>query len=136
MLPVLIKLKREFPELEIEVNRCMTVESTIDDAFNKKLYDFAFVHIGVQPLYTKRIQLWKQPMVWVAARGLPLEQAIKLLTSTPAELLGKAGVKGCVAVGADADLLVLDAALDIDSLFAKGQTAILNKEIILKGCFE
>lgn len=69
-------------------------------------------------------------------RGLPLEQAIKLLTSTPAELLGKAGVKGCVAVGADADLLVLDEELDIDSLFAKGQVAVLNKEIILKGRFE
>lgn len=69
-------------------------------------------------------------------RGLPLEEAIKLLTSTPAELLGKAGVKGCVAEGADADLLVLDENLDIDSLFAKGQTAILNKEITLKGRFE
>ena len=69
-------------------------------------------------------------------RGLPLEDAIKLLTSTPAELLGKAGVKGCVAEGADADLLVLDEKLDIDSLFAKGQTAILNKEITLKGRFE
>ncbi|WP_307761507.1 amidohydrolase family protein [uncultured Phascolarctobacterium sp.] len=69
-------------------------------------------------------------------RGLPLEQAIKLLTSTPAELLGKVGVKGCVAVAADADLLVLDEQLDIDSLFAKGQTAILSKEIILKGRFE
>lgn len=70
LLPVLNKLKQEFPELDIEVNRCMTVESTIDDAFNKKLYDFAFVHIGVQPLYTKRIQLWNQPMVWVASREL------------------------------------------------------------------
>ena len=69
-------------------------------------------------------------------RGLPLEDAIKLLTSTPAELLGKAGVKGSVAEGADADLLVLDEKLDIDSLFAKGQTAILNKEITLKGRFE
>ena len=55
-------------------------------------------------------------------RGLPLEEAIKLLTSTPAELLGKAGVKGCVAEGADADLLVLDENLDIDSLFAKGRS--------------
>ncbi len=69
-------------------------------------------------------------------RGLPLQEAIKLLTSTPAELLGKAGIKGCVAVGADADLLVLDGNLDIDSLFAKGKAAILNKEIILKGRFE
>ena len=70
LLPVLLRLKQKFPELEIEVNRCMTVESTIDDAFSKKLYDFAFVHIDVQPLYTKRVQLWNQPMVWVAARGL------------------------------------------------------------------
>lgn len=41
----------------------MTVESTINDAFVQKLYDFAFVHIDVQPLYTKRVQLWNQPMV-------------------------------------------------------------------------
>ena len=69
-------------------------------------------------------------------RGLPLEEAIKLLTSTPAELLGKVGVKGCVAVGADADLLVLDEKLDIDTLFAKGKVAILDKQIVLKGRFE
>ena len=69
-------------------------------------------------------------------RGLALEEAIKLLTSTPAEMLGKAGIKGCVAVGADADLLVLDEALDIDSLFAKGKVAIWEKAIVLKGRFE
>ncbi|MEE1194856.1 MAG: beta-aspartyl-peptidase [Phascolarctobacterium sp.] len=69
-------------------------------------------------------------------RGLALEEAIKLLTSTPAEMLGKAGIKGCVDVGADADLLVLDEALDIDSLFAKGKVAIWEKAIVLKGRFE
>ena len=70
LLPVLLKLKKEFPELDIEVNRCMTIESTIDDAFKKKLYDFAFVHINVQPLYTHRISLWNQSMVLVASKGL------------------------------------------------------------------
>lgn len=35
LLPVLLKLKKEFPELDIEVNRCMTVESTINDALYK-----------------------------------------------------------------------------------------------------
>lgn len=70
LLPVLLQLKKEFPELKIEVNRCMTVESTLDDAFNKKLYDFAFVHIDVQPLYTRRVPLWNQPMVLVASKGL------------------------------------------------------------------
>ena len=68
--------------------------------------------------------------------GMPLEEAIKLLTSTPAKLLAKEGVKGCVAAGADADLLVLDENLDIDSLFAKGKTAMLHGELLMKGRFE
>lgn len=69
-------------------------------------------------------------------KGMALENAIKLLTSTPAKLIAKEGVKGCVAVGADADLLVLDENLDIDSLFAKGKTAVWAKELLMKGRFE
>lgn len=69
-------------------------------------------------------------------KGMALEEAIKLLTSTPAKLLAKEGVKGCVAVGADADLLVLDENLDIDSLFAKGKTAMWQKQLLMKGRFE
>lgn len=69
-------------------------------------------------------------------KGMALEEAIKLLTSTPAKLLVKEGVKGCVAVGADADLLVLDENLDIDSLFAKGKTAMWQKQLLMKGRFE
>lgn len=69
-------------------------------------------------------------------RGLPLEEALKLLTSTPAELLAKKGKKGCVAVGADADLLVLGEGLEIDSLFARGKTAVWKGEVLMKGRFE
>lgn len=68
--------------------------------------------------------------------GMPLEEAIKLLTSTPAKLLAREGVKGCVAAGADADLLVLDAELNISGLFAKGKTAMLDGELLMKGRFE
>ncbi|MCQ2359308.1 MAG: beta-aspartyl-peptidase [Phascolarctobacterium sp.] len=69
-------------------------------------------------------------------KGMALEDAIKLLTSTPAKLIAKEGIKGCVAVGADADLLVLDENLDIDALFAKGKTAMWAKELLMKGRFE
>lgn len=68
--------------------------------------------------------------------GMALEEALKLLTTTPATLLGKEGVKGCIAVGADADILVLDRELEINSLFAKGKTALLDGKIIMKGRFE
>ena len=69
-------------------------------------------------------------------RGLPLEEALKLLTSTPASLLAQKGKKGCVAVGADADLLVLGEGLEIDSLFARGKTAVWKGEVLMKGRFE
>lgn len=69
-------------------------------------------------------------------RGMPLEEALKLLTTTPATLLGKEGVKGAVVRGADADLLVLDDQLAIDGLFARGQCAVWKKELRMKGRFE
>lgn len=69
-------------------------------------------------------------------RGLPLETALKLVTSTPANLLGKAGIKGCIAEGADADLLVLNENLEIDSLFSRGKTALWQGDIRMKGRFE
>ncbi len=69
-------------------------------------------------------------------RGMALEKALGLLTTTPATILGKTGIKGCVAVGADADLLVLDNDLQINGLFARGQVAIQEGEIVLKGRFE
>lgn len=68
--------------------------------------------------------------------GMPLEQALKLLTTTPATLLAQDGRKGCIAAGADADLLVLDEELEIDSLFARGQLALWQKELRMKGRFE
>ena len=69
-------------------------------------------------------------------KGLPLERSIRLLTTTPAYLLGKTGIKGCIAVNADADLLVLDDCLEIDGLFAKGQEALWKKRLKMKGTFE
>ena len=67
---------------------------------------------------------------------MPLEEVIKLLTSTPAKLIAKEGIKGCIAPGADADLLVLDENLDINGLFAKGKTAMKDGVLFMKGRFE
>ena len=49
---------------------------------------------------------------------------------------GKEGKKGCVAAGADADLLILDENLEITSLLAKGKVALWEKELWMKGRFE
>jgi len=69
-------------------------------------------------------------------RGWDLEEILKLVTSTPADILGKVGTKGCVARGADADLLVLGDDLAVDGLFARGQTAVWQGKVLMKGKFE
>lgn len=69
-------------------------------------------------------------------RGMSLTDALKPLTSTPASILGKEGSKGCICAGADADLLILDKELNICSVFAKGKTAVLDGNVLMKGRFE
>lgn len=68
--------------------------------------------------------------------GMALEDALKLLTATPAHLLTKDGEKGCVKEGADADLLILDNSLEINSLFVRGKCAMWRGELLMKGRFE
>ena len=77
-----------------------------------------------------------QRRVELTGRGRDLANVLRLLTSTPADLLCKVGTKGCVAQGADADLLVLTESLDIDGLFARGKTALWQGKVLMKGKFE
>ena len=72
----------------------------------------------------------------LTGRGRDLANVLRLVTSTPADLLCKVGTKGCVAQGADADLLVLTESLDIDGLFARGKTALWQGKVLMKGKFE
>lgn len=69
-------------------------------------------------------------------RGMTLTEALKPLTTTPAVLLAKEGCKGCICSGSDADILVLDADLNICSVFAKGKIAVLDGAVMMKGRFE
>ncbi len=69
-------------------------------------------------------------------KGFALEEALKLVTTTPASLLCLDGKKGCIAENADADLLVLDENLNIESFFLRGKTALWKGEVKMKGRFE
>ena len=78
-----------------------------------------------------------QTIQLLVKKGVALENALKLLTTTPADILGKVGVKGCVKVGADADMLVLtNDELAIDSLFTRGKTALWKGDLKMRGKFE
>ena len=72
----------------------------------------------------------------VNEHGIALEDALKLLTVNPARMMQLQGVKGEIAVGADADMSVYNADMGIDSVIAKGNMAVQRGEILLKGRFE
>lgn len=72
----------------------------------------------------------------VALKILPLEQALTLVTSNPARVLGLGQKKGQVAVGYDADMLIYAADAAIESVIAKGRVAVWEGKHIIKGRFE
>lgn len=57
--------------------------------------------------------------VAVHEAGLPLPDAVKMLTSTPAEIM-RLHSKGSIAYGMDADFAVFDDRIQIKDVFAKG----------------
>lgn len=66
---------------------------------------------------------------------LPLEQAIKVITTNPAENLGIKN-KGSIKVGYDADLCLLNDDLELTDVFARGQRMMKDGLVIVKGSFE
>ncbi len=77
----------------------------------------------------------KQIQDLVNVGGLPIEQAIKVNTTNPAENLGLKH-KGKIEVGYDADFCFFDENLNLLDVFAKGQHMMKDKNIIVKGNFE
>ncbi len=69
------------------------------------------------------------------AAGLSLERALPAFTSNPANLLRLAG-KGQVAVGADADLVALDANGAVHHAWLGGVPHVAAGEVVRRGMFE
>ena len=68
--------------------------------------------------------------------GVSIEDSLKMVTANPAKRVGLFESKGSLAVGKDADLLILGQDLNIESVIAKGQLMVRNKRVIVKGTFE
>jgi beta-aspartyl-dipeptidase (metallo-type) len=68
--------------------------------------------------------------------GLPLCDALKLVTSNPARALRLQPRKGLLAVGSDADIIVLDDRLDVQYVFAKGRCLMDRGRLRAHGAFE
>jgi N-acetylglucosamine-6-phosphate deacetylase len=56
----------------------------------------------------------------IVALGVPLADAVRMLTVNPATLLGIEFKKGALRTGADADIVLLDEALRITNVWVRG----------------
>ena len=73
----------------------------------------------------------------VNRKGMPLEKALRPLTTTPASVFGLSDRKGRIAEGVDADLLVMDPAnMAIRDVMAKGEILVRNHQAERTGYFE
>ncbi|HSN71131.1 MAG TPA: beta-aspartyl-peptidase [Steroidobacteraceae bacterium] len=68
-------------------------------------------------------------------RGLALEHALPAFTTNPARLL-RLAAKGAIAVGADADLVVLDEAGRATTVIARGVVHVEDGVAVRRGTFE
>lgn len=67
--------------------------------------------------------------------GIPMELALIPLTSSPAKLL-KLKYKGKITEGYDADLILLDNKLNINTVISKGKVMVQNYKPLVYGTFE
>lgn len=89
-----------------------------------------FLGLGVGKVST----LYEQVRLAVT-HGVPLEKALLPVTRNPAKIL-KLKTKGSIAVEMDADIVLLDSDLNVDTVISKGKVLMLNKEQLVRGTFE
>jgi beta-aspartyl-dipeptidase (metallo-type) len=68
--------------------------------------------------------------------GMALEEALTYFTSNVAKSLEIYPKKGCIAEGADADLLLWDPSLELDTVIAKGKTMMEGGALLTRGTYE
>jgi beta-aspartyl-dipeptidase (metallo-type) len=71
----------------------------------------------------------------VKNEGLPLEKALKVITSNIADAL-KLKQKGRIEVGKDADVVLFDQSFHICHMVAMGNMMVKDKKMLRKGSYE
>ncbi len=67
--------------------------------------------------------------------GMSLEDALFFFTSNVAKKFDVYPKKGCICEGSDADILIMDKDLNLDTVIAGGKIMMQDGEVIVKGAF-
>ncbi len=129
-----------------EVRVCNGVKRMLDAGVSSDNYTFTSDGQGSLPIFSadgvfqgmgmgQSSCLLKEVRECVQRTNIPLEIAIKPITSNPAKIL-KLETKGHIAEGYDADFCFLTDDLVVDTVIAKGQVMVRKGEILVRGEFE
>ncbi|MCR5793752.1 MAG: beta-aspartyl-peptidase [Solobacterium sp.] len=109
----------------------MTLSSDSNGSFPKWDKDGKLCGMGVGRMDT----LYATVRKLVQEQGVPLERALQLITSTPADALMLKN-KGRIAEGKDADIVLLDSSLHIDTVIALGRISLRSGKLTVKDYYE
>lgn len=84
----------------------------------------------------KAATLYKDIRDGIINEIVSLEEGISLITAHPAKALKLYPKKGTIAENCDADLVLLDKQLNIDTVIAKGKVMVQGGKPVVKGYFE
>ncbi len=90
------------------------------------------VEIGYSSVDT----VYREFKVLVKTYQMPMEEALRFATINTAHSLELYPKKGCVRVGSDADLLLMENDLSLHSVIANGNLMMENHQILKKGTYE
>ena len=128
------------------VRVCRGIRRMLDEGVSSDLFTISSDGQGSLPLFSpdgkflgmgigKSSCLLKEVKECVQRENIPLETAVKAITSNPARVLCL-GSKGHIQEGYDADLCLLTEDLNIHTVIAMGQTMVEKGEPVVKGAFE
>jgi len=78
-------------------------------------------------------KLWK---ALITKHDVPMEEALKIVTTNVARNLKLEHRKGSIKVGLDADILIIDDNYEMKTLFSRGKKVVENSKPIVFGTFE
>ena len=133
-----------FPEYEVKPSKCIKILT--DAGVPLENITFTSDACGSLPGFDAQGNLIKLEMGVpkanlrelkdaVMEENIPLEKAVKVLTSNPADIL-KLKQKGRIQVGKDADVVLLNSDFEITHVVAMGAIMMRDKKMLRKGSYE
>jgi beta-aspartyl-dipeptidase (metallo-type) len=131
---------------DIEIKPSAAVKGLLDSGVPEQHITMSSDAFGSLPHFDEKGNLIKLEMgklssllfEWremVLVEKIPMETALKTITSNPAAIL-KLHAKGSIAHNKDADLLLLDHELNMVGMMAMGQWMVKNSVALKKGSYE